>query len=218
MNQSSPQESRKVITRASVLILSMMFFFSIILITVSQASSNHLSNDDVAPNFTLTDLSGKSHALSDFKGKIVVLEWTNPGCPFVVGQYKTGNMQALQKKYTQKGVVWLAINSTNPNHGNHKSKEELAEIYNEWKAAYSAQLVDEDGAVGKLYSAKTTPHLFIIDKEGKLAYQGAIDDDRSTKGGANAKINYVENALDELLAGKTVSKSLTNPYGCGVKY
>lgn len=218
MNQESPQKTRKVIARASVLILSMMFFFSIILVTVTHASAPGLADDEMAPNFTLTDLSGNSHSLSDFKGKPVVLEWTNPGCPFVVAHYKTGNMQSLQKKYKEKDVVWLVMNSTNPDHHDYKSSKGLSEIYTEWKADYTAQLIDKTGEVGKLYNAKTTPHMYIIDKTGKLAYQGAIDDDRSTNGGTKAEVNYVQRALDELLAGKTVSTSLTRPYGCSIKY
>ncbi len=218
MNQETPQQSRMIMKRATVLIFSMMFFISIILLTVTRASSSSLSMGESAPDFTLKDLSGNSHSLSDFRGKPVVLEWTNPGCPFVVAHYKNGNMQALQEKYKEKGVIWLAVNSTNTDHRDYKKPEELKEVFTEWKAGYTAQLMDADGMVGKLYDAKTTPHIYVIDKDGMLVYQGAIDDDRSASGGSNAEVNYVSKALDELLQGKAVTKTLTRPYGCGVKY
>jgi peroxiredoxin len=171
-----------------------------------------------APVFTLTGVDGKTYNLADYKGKIVVLEWTNAGCPFVIGHYRSGNMQSLQKKYTEKGVVWLAVNSTNANNPEFKSPDQAKKIESEWKPAYTAQLYDSDGKIGKLYNAKTTPHIFVIDKNGNLAYQGAIDDDRSTNGGKNAKVNYLSQAADALLAGKQPETTSTNPYGCSVKY
>lgn len=178
-------------------------------------SASSVAVGSAAPDFTLTDADGKSHTLSGFKGKTVVLEWTNPGCPFVVRHYKGGNMQALQKKYTEQGIVWLSINSTNKSHQDYLDAAGLKKNREEWKVASTAILSDADGKVGSLYNAKTTPHLFIIDKEGKLAYQGAIDDDARGNG---AKVNYVEKALDELSAGKAVSTPTTQSYGCSVKY
>lgn len=174
----------------------------------------------VAPQFTLTDMAGKRVNLADYQGKIVVLEWTNPACPYVVGHYANGHMPGLQKKYTEMGVVWLTINSTNPQNSGAKSNEEYTQMYSDWKSGATAHLRDASGEVGKTYDAKTTPHMFVIDKEGKLAYAGAIDDDRSTNGGANAKVNYIDKAMEELLVeGKSsLSISETKPYGCSVKY
>ncbi|MGQ9804659.1 MAG: thioredoxin family protein [Chlorobiales bacterium] len=171
-----------------------------------------------APAFTLKNVDGKAVSLSDFKGKIVVLEWTNPGCPFVMGHYKNGNMPKLQKEFADKGVVWLAINSTNKNHKDYLTESEFKAQMAEWKANASHYLLDEDGKVGKAFDAKTTPHMFVIDKNGNLAYMGAIDDDRSANGGKDAKVNYVKKAVDELLAGKEVSEKVTKQYGCGIKY
>ncbi|HPW17520.1 MAG TPA: redoxin domain-containing protein [Candidatus Aminicenantes bacterium] len=171
---------------------------------------------DPAPAFTLKCLSGNDHALADFKGKIVVLEWTNPGCPVVQRHYKDGLMQAAQKAAKEKGVVWLAVNSTNPGHANYREPAELKTIYADWHAAYAVQLMDADGTAGRAYGAKTTPHIFVIDAQGRIAYNGAIDDDT---GGRNAdQTNYALAAVDALLAGKPVAVSATQPYGCSVKY
>ncbi|MFN3385670.1 MAG: redoxin domain-containing protein [Candidatus Thermochlorobacter sp.] len=171
-----------------------------------------------APDFKLMDYQGKMHQLSDFKGKIVVLEWYNPECPFVVGHYKTGNMQKLQQTYTEKGVSWLLINSSAKGKQGHLTKETAPGVLKENNVKATNLLFDHDGTVGRLYEAKTTPHMYIIDKNGILVYNGAIDDDNSTKGGANAKVNYVAKALDEVLAGKPISTATTKPYGCSVKY
>ena len=169
-----------------------------------------------APVFSLADLDGKTRNLSDYKGKIVVLEWTNPNCHFVMRHYGSGDLQLLQKKYTEKGIVWLTINSTNSSSSEYSNPTESKEKYTEWKAAFTAQLVDADGKVGKMYGAKTTPHIFIIDKNGAIAYQGAVDDD--PRGKKETKVNYVSDALDALLAGKPVVTTATQPYGCSVKY
>lgn len=189
-----------------------------LLLPFMTASANPVSVGDAAPDFSLKDITGKTVKLSDLKGKTVVLEWTNPGCPFVVGHYANGNMPAVQAKYTAKGVVWLTINSTNAGHKDAKSPEEFQKIFADWKSSATANLLDADGSVGQTYAAKTTPHMYIIGADGKLAYNGAIDDDRSVNGGVNAKINYVSSALDEVLAGKTIETSVTKPYGCSVKY
>jgi peroxiredoxin len=169
-----------------------------------------------APAFTLTDVAGKSHQLSDFKGKLVVLEWTNPGCPFVQRVYTDGIMTSVQKEYVAKGVVWLTINSTNTSHRDFLTPEALKEKFGSWKAGFTALLVDSDGKVGKQFDAKTTPHMYIVDKEGKLVYNGAIDDD--PRGENDVKVNYVKQALDLLLSGKAIATSSTKPYGCSVKY
>ncbi|HYM21007.1 MAG TPA: thioredoxin family protein [Candidatus Kapabacteria bacterium] len=171
-----------------------------------------------APNFTLPDLDGKPVKLSDFKGKIVVLEWINEGCPFSRGHYESGNMQSLQKTYTSKGVIWLTINSTRPDHPEAFNSAKSKQVLTEWKSNATTNLMDEDRTVGHLYDAKTTPHMFVIDANGIVRYQGAIDDHRGTDGGKNAHVNYVQEALDDILAGKEVTVTTTTPYGCSVKY
>ena len=172
-----------------------------------------------APEFTLTDSNGQSHKLSDFKGKFVVLEWLNHGCPFVVKHYESGNMQNLQKEYTGKDVVWLSIVSSAPGKQGHMSPEETNKAKAEKGSAATAVLLDEDGTVGKLYDAKVTPELYVINPAGVLVYSGAIDDKKSTDPAdvAGAK-NYVKQALDEAMAGKPVSEPSTTAYGCSVKY
>ena len=172
-----------------------------------------------APEFTLTDSNGQSHNLSDFKGKFVVLEWLNHGCPFVQKHYDGGNMQGLQKEYTGKDVVWLSIVSSAPGKQGHMSPEETNKAKEEKGASPTAVLIDEDGTVGKLYDAKVTPELFVINPEGTLVYAGAIDDKKSVDAAdvAGAK-NYVKQALDEALAGNPVSEPTTEAYGCSVKY
>ncbi|MBK7258746.1 MAG: thioredoxin family protein [Ignavibacteriae bacterium] len=169
-----------------------------------------------APGFTLTDLEGKTTSLSDFAGKIVVLEWTNPNCPVVRRTYGSGIMNALQKEFTARGVVWLTVNSTNPQHGENETPAAQKERYAAWKASPTAQLLDGEGAVGRAFGAKTTPHMFIIDRSGSLAYNGAVDDD--PRGGNADRTVYVKDALDALLAGKAVAVTVSKPYGCGVKY
>lgn len=173
-----------------------------------------------APDFSLTDVNGKAVKLSGFKGATVVLEWTNPGCPFVQKHYNTTNMQTLQKDATAKGVVWLSINSTEKNHQDYLAPAKLdAKINGEWKGAASYLLMDESGKVGQAYTAKTTPHMYVIDPSGKLVYAGGIDDKRSANP-ADVKTakNFVRAALDETLAGKPVSVATATPYGCSVKY
>jgi peroxiredoxin len=171
---------------------------------------------DPAPAFTLKCLSGTNHSLAEFTGKIVVLEWTNPGCPVVKRHYQDGLMPAAQKAAREKQVVWLAINSTNPEHANYRQPEDLKKTYTEWQAAYAAQLMDADGTTGRAYGAKTTPHIIVIDAQGKIAYNGAIDDDTSGKN--PERVNYALAAIDALASGKPVAMATTKPYGCGVKY
>ncbi len=171
-----------------------------------------------APTFTVTDLSGKTVNLADYKGKTVVLEWTNFGCPFVQKHYQSGNMQALQKKYGSD-VVWLAVNSTNKDSSDWTAAPLLTAQLKQFGAAPAAYLVDEPGKVGMAYGAKTTPHMFIIDPSGTVVYNGAIDDKRSTNvEDVKGAKNYVVAALDEMKAGKPVSTATTSPYGCTVKY
>lgn len=172
-----------------------------------------------APAFTLKDTSGKEVSLADFKGKTVVLEWVNHGCPFVVKHYGSGNMQGLQKEFTGKGVVWLSICSSAPGKQGHMEPAAAAAKSAELQSAATAYLIDEDGAVGKLYNAKTTPEMFIINPEGNLVYMGAIDSKPSASQGDIADAtNYVQVALTESLGGKPVATPSTKPYGCSVKY
>jgi peroxiredoxin len=172
-----------------------------------------------APDFTLSDCGGKNISLSDYKGKVVVLEWVNHGCPFVIKHYGSGNMQKLQKEYTGKDVVWLSIASSAPGKQGNMSPEETNKTKEEKGSAASAVLLDADGTVGKLYDAKVTPELYVIDPEGVLIYMGAIDDVKSVDAAdiAGAK-NYVKQALDEAMAGKAISEPVTTAYGCGIKY
>ena len=171
-----------------------------------------------APNFTVTDLSGKPVSLADYKGRTVVLEWHNFGCPFVQKHYRSGNMQALQKKYAGD-VVWLAVNSTHKSASDYTEPAKLTAQLKEFGAAPARYLMDEPGTMGMAYGAKVTPHMYVIDPSGKVVYNGAIDDKRSANV-EDVKVakNYVVAALDELKAGKPVSTPSTNPYGCTVKY
>ena len=171
-----------------------------------------------APGFAVSDLSGKPVNLADYKGKTVVLEWHNFGCPFVQKHYRSGNMQALQKKYAND-VVWLAVNSTHKSASDYTEPAKLGAQLKEFGAAPARYLMDEPGTMGTAYGAKTTPHMYIIDPSGKVVYNGAIDDKRSTDvADVKGAKNYVVAALDELKAGKPVTTASTSPYGCTVKY
>jgi peroxiredoxin len=175
--------------------------------------------NEQAPSFKLKDSNGKEHSLSDFNGKVIVLEWINFDCPFVQKHYKSKNMQSLQLKYTKKDVVWLSICSSAEGKQGNFTDDEIGKRIKDQNAKMSAYLIDADGKVGKMYGAKTTPHMYVIDKESKLVYAGGIDDKASTdiEDVKEAK-NYVSNALDELLAEKNVSYQSSKPYGCSVKY
>ena len=171
-----------------------------------------------APAFTVTDLAGKAVNLADYKGKTVVLEWHNFGCPFVQKHYRSGNMQALQKKYAND-VVWLAVNSTHKGASDWTEPAKLTSELKQFGAAPANYLVDEPGKVGMAYGAKTTPHMYIIDPSGKVVYNGAIDDKRSTNvEDVKTAKNYVVAALEEMKSGKPISTASTTPYGCTVKY
>ena len=161
---------------------------------------------------------GKSHKLADFKGKLVVLEWTNPGCPFVVKHYG-GNMQALQKDFTAKGVVWLSVNSTAQDSRDYLAPANLMAWKAERKVSATAVLIDDSGTIGQLYGAKTTPHMYIINPQGVLVYAGAIDSVPSARvDDIKTATNFVRQGLTEALAGKPISTSTTQAYGCSVKY
>lgn len=172
-----------------------------------------------APAFTLTDSNGKRRNLADFKGKYVVLEWVNLGCPFVKKHYGSGNMQATQKKAVDKGVVWLSVCSSAPGKQGHLSAADWNEEIGERKVASTAVLIDESGATGRAYGAKTTPHMYVVNPDGVLIYKGAIDDKPTTnKNSVAGAHNYVLAALEESMAGKPVSTASAPPYGCAVKY
>lgn len=171
------------------------------------------------PAFTATDSNGKTHNLSDFKGKVVVLEWTNHECPFVKKHYNSGNMQKLQKEATSKGVVWLSVISSAPGQQGHVSGQQANELTKSRNASPTAVLIDADGKVGRLFAARTTPHMYVIDTQGVLQYAGGIDDKPTSnvEDIATAK-NYVSPALDSVLNGKPVQLATSQPYGCSVKY
>ena len=169
-----------------------------------------------APDFTLTDLSGKKHDLSNYKGKTVVLEWVNPGCPFVVAAHEKGGvLETMAKEYAAKGVVWLAVNSGAPGRQGH-GKTANSKAAAKWKMKHPI-LVDESGRVGKAYGAKTTPHMFVVNKAGKLVYKGAPDN--APYGNPSGSMQpYLANALADVSAGKKVRKASTQAWGCSVKY
>jgi peroxiredoxin len=172
-----------------------------------------------APDFSLTDSNGQKHSLDDYQGKWVVLEWFNPECPFVQKHYRSGNMQKLQQEYAGKGVTWISIDSSAPGKQGNLTPEAANKKIAEWRIKSSALLLDAEGKAGQAYGAKNTPHMFIINPDGKIVYEGAID----SKATANPSdiptaTNYVKAALDESLGGKPVSNPNTKPYGCSVKY
>ena len=171
-----------------------------------------------APDFSATDINGKTVKLSDYKGKIVVLESYNSDCPFCNNQYKTGATQDLQKDLAGKGVVWLIVNSVNPNNASHRTPDQARQEIADKKIAATAWIDDSSGNVGHLYDMKTTPDMYVIDKNGVLVYQGAIDDKPDPQHDPRTAHNYVRETVNSLLAGKSVEVSQTKPYGCSVKY
>ncbi|MFL6519044.1 MAG: redoxin domain-containing protein [Chthoniobacterales bacterium] len=172
-----------------------------------------------APDFSLTDSKGKTQSVSQYKGKYVVLEWFNPGCPFVQKHYGSGNMQKLQAEFTGKGVVWLTVDSSAPGLEGYLTADQANAKMTEWKTKQTALVLDPDGKAGRAYGAKNTPHMFVINPEGKIVYEGAIDS-KATPNPADIanSTNYVKVALEESLGGKAVSNANTKPYGCSVKY
>lgn len=172
-----------------------------------------------APAFTLTDTSGKTRTLAEFKGKTVVLEWVNPGCPFVRKHYDSANMPGLQKEFTARDVVWLAVNSTEKAASDYMPPQQLAGWMQEKSGAPTATLMDEEGTVGKAYGARTTPHMYIVNPQGVLVYAGGIDSVASARASdIKTATNYVRQGLNEALAGKPISQAQTQPYGCTIKY
>jgi peroxiredoxin len=182
------------------------------------ASALALETGKPAPDFTGTDINGKTVKLSDYKGKIVVIESYNSDCPFCNNHYTTGAMQELQNDLAAKGVVWLIVNSVNPNNPSHRTAEQAKQELADKKIVATAWIDDSSGAVGHLYGMKTTPHMFVVDKDGTLAYAGAIDDKPTPNHDPKTARNYVREAVDAMLAGKPVPVAQTKPYGCSVKY
>ena len=171
-----------------------------------------------APDFTTTDINGKTHKLADYGGKIVVLEAYNLDCPFCHNHFKTGAMQDLQRDLTGQGVVWLVVNSTNPNSPSHRSREQAQKEWAAQKMHATAWIDDSSGELGHKYGMRSTPHMFVIAADGTLAYQGAIDDRASPGGDPRTARNYVREAVKALQAGGKPLVTQTKPYGCGVKY
>ena len=195
-------------------------FFLLGLVTAfSLATHASVRVGQPAPDFTGVDSNGDQHTLSQYKGKTVVLEWTNHDCPYVKKHYNSGNMQALQKLATADGVVWLSIISSKPGKQGHVSGAKANKLTRSRNAAPSAVILDATSEIGLLYGAKTTPHMYIVDKAGELVYMGGIDSIPSSNEAdiAGAK-NYVRVALDAMAAGKAIEDSVTRPYGCSVKY
>lgn len=192
-------------------ILALMLIFSLSALAIESGTP--------APDFKLEGVSGKSVSLSQFKGKIIVLEWMNHGCPFVKKHYGSQNMQSLQRKYTKEGVVWLSIISSAEGKQGFVTPGEGLKEKTEQQSVATDILLDSKGNVGQMYGAKTTPHMYVIAKDGTLAYQGAIDDKADTdQASVKGARNYVTEAIDSLMAGKKIAVATTKSYGCGVKY
>src|SRR5438874_10474430 len=167
-----------------------------------------------APDFTAKDINGKTQNLSDYKGKIVVLEEYNLDCPFCHNHFKTGAMQELQADMTAKGVIWLLVNSVGPNNPGHRTPEQAKKEWADQKIKATAWIDDSSGELGKKYGMRTTPHMFVIDKNGTLVYQGAIDDRPSPQGDPRTARNYVRETVQKLIAGEKITVSQTKSYGC----
>ncbi len=196
--------------------------YHLLLLALSSIASSAfagVSSGSPAPDFSIPDTAGKARGLSEFKGKYVVLEWANPDCPFVKKHYESGNIPGLQHFYTGKGVVWLTIDSSAPGKQGNYPPPDLDKWAKAKNAAATAILLDGDGRVGRQYGAKTTPDMFVINPQGKLIYEGAIDSIASTDTADISKAtNYVKAALDQAMAGQQVSTATTKSYGCAIKY
>ena len=189
------------------------------LATTALYASESPAVGSAAPDFTLTDANGKTRSLSENKGKYVVLEWFNPECPFVKKHYGSGNMQKLQGEFTGKGVIWFSIDSSAPGYEGNLTPEQAQNVVKKWNTKQTALLLDPDGKAGRSYGARNTPHMFVINPDGKIIYEGAIDSKATPNPDDIASsTNYVKVALDESMSGKPVSNSNTRPYGCSVKY
>jgi peroxiredoxin len=193
--------------------------FAVLSVLLMSVSALAAQVGSPAPNFQGIDSNGHPQTLAQYRGKLVVLEWHNQGCPYVKKHYGSGNMQRLQKQWKEKGVVWLTIISSAVGHEGYVTANQENAYLKEKSATPTAAILDAKGTIGRLYGAKTTPHMFVINAKGILVYNGAIDDKESTEmADAAGARNYVSEALNELLAGKPVKIATTRPYGCGVKY
>jgi len=205
---------KKLLFLSSLLIASLAF-----LNLTSETERSGATVGEPAPDFSVVDAYGNVHSLADFQGKYVILEWLNHGCPFVVKHYNGNNMQEMQKKYTEKGVIWLSVVSSAPGTQGHMSPEETRAAVKEKGASPTAVLIDEDGTMGRAYDARVTPHMYIINPEGIVEYNGAIDDKPTARArdleGAH---NYVIAAMTSLMNGEPVEVTTNTPYGCTVKY
>ncbi len=190
-----------------------------LVLTVASSTLLALTPGSQAPDFKGTDSNGAIHTLSQYHGKYVVLEWANQRCPYDQKHYLSGNMEALQRQWTDKGVVWLSVLSSAPGEQGNVTPAEENQYLKKMNAAPTAALLDPEGTIGRLYQAKTTPHIFVIDPQGKLVYQGAIDDKPTTdRADIKTAHNYLNEALNASMAGKPVTVATTRPYGCSVKY
>ena len=191
-----------------------------IVITLACTAALALRPGETAPDFKGTDSNGKTETLSQYRGKYVVLEWANQGCPYEQKHYKSGNMEGLQKQWTSKGVVWLSVISSAPGEQGYVTPAQENDYLSRMHAAPTAAILDGSGAIGRMYEAKTTPHMFVIDPQGKIVYEGAIDD-QPTPDPASLKAvqhNYLNEALEASMAGRPVPTPVTKSYGCNVKY
>jgi len=192
-------------------------FLFLVLLLISSAYAVKVGES--APDFQATDSNGQVHKLSQYRGQFVVLEWHNNGCPYTRKHYESGNMQRLQREWTGKGVAWFTIISSAPGQQGYVTAQEENDYLKQMKASPSAALLDPQGVLGRLYSAKTTPHMFVINPEGMLVYDGAIDDKATTdQADISTAKNYVSQALEEAMVNKPVSIPTSRPYGCSVKY
>jgi peroxiredoxin len=199
--------------------MNLKTLFGAALLALSSGASAALQVGQPAPAFTGVDTTGQTHSLSDFLGKVVVLEWTNHDCPYVRKHYDAGNMQTQQREATADGVVWLSIISSAPGKQGHVSPAEADELTTSRDAAPTAVLLDESGDIGRAYKARTTPHMYVIDAEGRLAYMGGIDNIPSANpADIDEATQFVPAALAQVMAGQAADPSVTRPYGCSVKY
>jgi peroxiredoxin len=192
---------------------------TVVIVLLATAAAFAARVGQPAPDFVATDSNGQSHHLADYRGKFVVLEWHNNGCPYTQKHYQSGNMENLQREWTARGVIWFTVISSAPGEQGYVTAAQENDYMRQMHAAPTAALLDSDGQLGRLYDAKTTPHMFVINPDGVLIYNGAIDDRPSTDASdITGATNYVSQALTEAMAGKPVSVATTRPYGCSVKY
>jgi peroxiredoxin len=192
--------------------------FALLAVSLLAASAFAVEVGKPAPDFTGTDITGKTIHLSDYKGKIVVIESYNSDCPYCHNQYKTGAMQELQKDLAAKGIVWLLVNSVNPKNFSHRTPAQAQKEMADEKMDVTAWIDDSSGVIGHLYGMETTPDMYVVNKDGILVYDGAIDNEPDPFHNPLTANNYVRDAVNDLLAGKTIEVSQTKPYGCAVKY